>query len=392
MLKEMMLLTLLVLFIYAALGTITPGNKVKGKSKQLKLKNGPQNVSVYDLDLIEAEPSAKDILINCQAYFKDTSLRNFNNTVLGYVTPWNSQGYNVAKIFTKKFNIISPVWFQLIKQAGKYSIAGDQDIDSSWITEVRRRGDSIDVLPRFVFEKFNDRDFSLLLSQTTERAKVSEVIINICLQYGFEGIVLEYWSQLTGRVDNKFLINLAMDISKALKEYNLKFVLVIPPMRKELPNAFSEKELDELYSYVYAFSLMTYDYSSVHRPGANAPLYWIKQTIENLVPTNSRNFNEKRQKILLGINMYGNDYTPDGGGPIVAHQYLDLLRHVKKRLSYDEHDEENFFEIRTTSGRHYVFYPSLYSINKRIRLAQELKVGISIWELGQGLNYFYDLF
>lgn len=80
--------------------------------------------------------------------------------------------------------------------------------------------------------------------------------------------------------------------------------------------------------------------------GANAPLYWIRQSIENLAPTNSHDFKTKRRKILMGLNMYGNDYTPDGGGPIVAGQYLDLLRHVKKRLTFDEHDVENFFEIR----------------------------------------------
>lgn len=53
----------------------------------------------------------------------------------------------------------------------------------------------------------------------------------------------------------------------------------------------------------------------------------------------------KRDKILTGLNFYGMDYTPTGGGPIVGHDYVKKLESVKGKLKYDTSSEENFVEV-----------------------------------------------
>lgn len=99
----------------------------------------------------------------------------------------------------------------------------------------------------------------------------------------------------------------------------------------------------------------------------------------------------QRKKILVGLNFYGYDYTPRGGQAIVAHEYLKILKHLKGKMSYSREFQEHHFEVKNEDGRHWVFFPTLLSIKTRIDLISELETGISIWELGQGLDYFYDL-
>lgn len=72
--------------------TINPSKNKKGKQKNqeptnLKINKGPQESSVYDRNLVESEPLASEIIAEAHAYYRDTRLKNFNGTVLGYVTP-----------------------------------------------------------------------------------------------------------------------------------------------------------------------------------------------------------------------------------------------------------------------------------------------------------------
>lgn len=47
----------------------------------------------------------------------------------------------MAKIFGAKFDMISPVWLQIVhKGKNQYEIAGTHDVDAKWIQDVRKAG------------------------------------------------------------------------------------------------------------------------------------------------------------------------------------------------------------------------------------------------------------
>lgn len=116
-----------------------------------------------------------------------------------------------------------------------------------------------------------------------------------------------------------------------------------------------------------------------------APLPWVRQCMEAFVVENPEN----ARKLLMGVNFYGYDYHPMGAKlePVIGKQYVSLLEKHKPEIRWDSSGAEHFIEY----DGHTVFYPSLSSIDARLKLARELGFGIAIWETGQGLDYFYNL-
>ncbi|KAJ4768557.1 Chitinase domain-containing protein 1 [Rhynchospora pubera] len=108
-------------------------------------------LSVYERGLVTPDISYKDILAENERVSENRSHRHFVNPVLAYVTPWNSKGYDMAKVFNSKFTHISPVWYQLKSEGNKLILQGQHDVDLGWISELRKGGNLL-VVPRILLE------------------------------------------------------------------------------------------------------------------------------------------------------------------------------------------------------------------------------------------------
>ncbi|CAH1967926.1 unnamed protein product [Acanthoscelides obtectus] len=328
--------------IYLAKATLSPKNRVsKSEKKSEKIKEGPQNYSVFDKGFVTEIESAKDIISNHKAFFKEVDDYKFDGLVLGYVTPWNSHGYDVAKIFGNKFTHISPVWLQISGQ--DYQVRGLHDVDSKWMVAVKNAGRqrNLKIVPRLLFEGWYGRDYLNIVSNEGRMKKLTQSLIKTAKKYHFDGYVLEVWSQVVMVLKFDLLTKFIKDIASALNEEDLETILVIPPKR-DSQDAFTHEHFDELYGHLAAFSLMTYDFSVSGAPGPNAPIDWIEDCIKSLTPHKAQ-----RKKILTGLNFYGNDFTiARGGSPIVSHEYIDRLKkHISNgKLQYDSKVAEHWFD------------------------------------------------
>lgn len=263
---------------------------------------------------------------------------------MGYVTPWNGLGYDIAKIFAPKFTHISPVWLQIKRKGNlKYTITGTHDIDSNWLQDVRKNNSEIKIDVRVLFDGWTVQDYTSLFTDKKEQVALANALANQCKNSKFNGVVLEVWTQIGGSLRSDILIDFIKLVAKTLRADGLELILVIPPVRGIKQEMFTAEHFNELSEAVTAFSLMTYDFSNPQRPGPNSPINWVKLCVESLVPDGN---DKRREQILLGLNFYGNDYTVSGGGPILGHDFINLLKNYKGKLKLDESSGENFFEVR----------------------------------------------
>ncbi|XP_061466060.1 chitinase domain-containing protein 1 isoform X2 [Rhineura floridana] len=301
--------------------TLSKTDSKKAASKTLEEKTHHSSKRVQDRGLVVTDSKAKDIILEHKSYCnKKAQERHFLGDVLGYITPWNSHGYDIAKIFGNKFTTVSPVWLQ-VKRRGKerFQVTGLHDADQGWMKEVRNNAKNIKIVPRILFEGWTYHDFESVFGSEDEIEELSNNLIQVAKKENLDGFVAEVWSQL-GNQKQTGLIHLLTHLSEAFHQVQLKIILVIPPAVMPGTNQlgrFTRKEFDQLAPVVDSFSLMTYDYSAPQRPGPNSPLPWMRACVQMLDPEA-----KWRSKILLGLNFYGMDYSAlsASGEPILGNR------------------------------------------------------------------------
>ncbi|CAH0489815.1 unnamed protein product [Peronospora farinosa] len=328
-------------------------------------------LSVWDRGLVTTKLNPT-LILQEHAQTASNVLKNFRGETLGYVTPWNSRGYDMAKRFRTKFTYISPVWLQVREDPDHVPIiTGTHDIDRQWVQDIKNgaEGEKVEeegpaVLPRVVYERnhISVEDDPLIISK----------LLTLTDEHDFDGIVFEI--PVMERT-----LDMLQQMARAFRAADKLLILVLSRSSKDGEMPVTHELFNKLAPLVHRFSMNAYDFSI---PGPNAPYPWLKKTLEKMSPM-------ERQRILMGLPFYGYDNTE----AITGSSYIQVLNDndvAKIRWDAAAHECQHTYTAETGS-RHVVFFPCLQFLQDRLKLYKAYGVGVAIWELGQGLDFFYDL-
>ncbi len=163
--------------------------------------SGQNDLSVVERNLVNGfKIPSHEIVKYSHLYCKKcANMKTFKNKVLGYVTPWNSKGYDVSKLFAHKLDLISPVWLQIVRKGHHhYELTGTHDIDSKWMKNVHKTNPNSLFVPRILFENLKTNDLHALFNDEQELEALGKMLVQKSIEYQFGGYVLEIYSQLGG--------------------------------------------------------------------------------------------------------------------------------------------------------------------------------------------------
>lgn len=360
-------------------------------------------VSLRDRGLLSSNLLSSSVVLDQHHFYAADAERSFSKDVLGYVTPWNAKGYEVALLMKSRgqLDIVVPVWFRLVRDAksGEVQVDGVQDMNKKWLKEMQEPDCSVEDHNAQVCQRRKVTVAPRVKVEADLRSQEDIVTAARLLHYlqdkhSLDGFTLEV---------NLNLMELVVQLTLVLKEtYGMFVVLVLPPV--EVPDAPAEAgakmraALAAMTRYADRVSLMSYD-ANQGKEGPNAPLPWVKKIVSSLVAQDAA----LRRKLLLGLPFYGWRSAEDMTGEKLVVWLASTAQRAGRdegmRVAWDSEAAEHVFTEVSDAGAsparvlRRCYFPTPLFLQRRLRLAEQQGLaGVAVWELGQGLAAFTDVF
>ena len=232
---------------------------------------------------------------------------------------------------------------------------------------------------------FSEELGRLILTDNTVQTTLLDEIIQIATEMNYRDVHFDF-EFLPAELKESYNDFLRRAKKRLHANHLLLSTALAPKNRADQPGQLYEahdyKAHGEIADMVV---LMTYEWGySGGPPMAVSPIGPVRAVVEYALTE------MPAEKILLGQNLYGYDWTlpyePGGeyARALSPNQAVQLARSMNQAIQYDEEAQAPFFNYWDVEGNeHVVWFEDARSIQAKFDLIRELKLrGISYWKLG----------
>lgn len=339
--------------------------------------------SVFDKGLTEGKVEIKQILNNYDEVSENQQpiYTSKGKQVLGFVTPWNKDGYRLAEEFGNKFSIIVPTWLFAEIEDKQFVIKGTDAVDTNWLATMKAKHPKTLIAPRLIFQ-INPQVFYQSNKQIFGQFRQS--IGAIIESYGFDAIFLEVPNYVMHPQTCQYVPALVKEIRYAFGRKKGKVFCEMPTIFRGYTDDVGS-DLKKIANQADLIYMSAYEI-----PGASAicPKNGIEQVFQWLKKSGIPS-----KKFMVGLPFFGMDFGGSSQPTYVEGlKFVQTLNESKVTPKLLKQYEETAYFYSRNSRSHQMFYPSLQDLDARMKLIDKENVaGFGIWELAQGLPYFFDL-
>lgn len=226
--------------------------------------------------------------------------------------------------------------------------------------------------------QFSTTLMSQLVRDPAFSNRVYQNIRNLLNQYRLDGVNfdLEKAAAQDRNLYTQFIYNWTM----RLKQDNYRVTMDVPAKTGEdtsdiWKGAFDYQALGQIVDEIV---LMTYEeHWPGSPPGSVASLPWVSQVLDYALR------NIPAQKVMMGVPLYGYDWTQGNGAKVISHRRAtELARRMGAPLQWDAQQHSTFFTYESNGKRHTVYFEDVRSLKEKLDLAIRRGIrGVALWEM-----------
>lgn len=219
----------------------------------------------------------------------------------------------------------------------------------------------------------------ILNDEIVRNKLIDEILVNISY-YGYDGVEIDF-EGIEGR-DRAQFTQFLQDLKTKLSAQNLTLMIAVPAKTWDDPkNTWSGGyDYEAIGKIVDRVMVMSYDEHWSGGPaGPVSSLPWYKKVAEFVNKT------IPKDKVLMGIPIYGYDWTETGSVKAILPSGVEnLVQQYGGQIELDPVSSTPFYRYTDLTGvKHIIWFEDNDSISKKAQVVQQYGFkGVGLWRLG----------